>query len=61
MLRRVGKRLPLNVSAALCWSDRVLGRLGLPVSIEMWSDPRIWNGEELVRPAVRVVNRRGAR
>ena len=61
MLRRVGKGLPLNVSAALRWSDRVLGRLGLRVSIEMWSDPRIWNDEELVRPAVRVVNRRGAR
>ena len=61
MLRWVRKRLPLNVSAALCWLDRVLVRLGLPVSIEMWSDPRIWNGEELVRPAVRVVNRRGAR
>ena len=61
MLRWVGKRLPLNVSAALCWIDRVLGRLGLPVTIELWSDPRIWNGKGLMRPAVKVVNRRGAR
>ena len=49
------------MSTALCWLDRVLVRLGLPVSIEVWSDPRIWNGKGLMRPAVKVVNRRGAR